>query len=274
MIRTLSRHALTLLAGLAVVTAELAAAQVGTSTIRGVLKIGSSGKAISGARVSLIGTTLATETSELGAFEFPDLVPGRYVVRVSAIGYATIAAPVDLKVRQTMELEFITEPEAVVLPEVEVTETATHGPADWNRRRTEGRGRYITRRDIEQRRPATVPDMMRMVPGVRVECRTPSVCRVRMARSSRCDPAFFMDGIPSDPAIAYLTPINEVEGIEVYSGPAETPPELESYQARCGVVVIWTRTPPPRRLKTTKPVVDTVLSPPIDTVRQIGGTPG
>jgi len=247
---------------------------VGTSTIRGVLKIGSSGRAISGARVSLSGTTLITETDELGEFEFPDLVPGRYVVRVSAIGYATITSPVDLKVRQTMELEFITEPEAVALPDVEVTETATHGPADWNRRRTEGRGRYITRRDIEQRRPATVPDMMRMVPGIRVECRTPTVCRLQMQRAPRgCNPAFFMDGIPSDPTIAYLTPITEVEGIEIYSGPAETPPELESFRARCGVVVIWTRTPPPRRLKTTKPVVDTILSPPIDTALRASGRP-
>jgi len=80
------------------------------------------------------------------------------------------------------------------------------------------------------------------------------VCMVRMMRAPRgCNPAYFMDGIPSDPAVVYLTPISEVEGIEVYSGPAETPPEMESAQARCGVIAIWTRPPPPRRPKEKKP---------------------
>jgi hypothetical protein len=62
-----------------------------------------------------------------------------------------------------------------------------------------------------------------------------------------------MDGIPTDPAVLWLTPVGEIEGIEVYSGPAETPPELESAQARCGVIAIWTRPPPPRRPKEKKP---------------------
>ena len=59
----------------------------------------------------------------------------------------------------------------------------------------------------------------------------------------------------------------EVEGLEVYTGPAETPPELESAQARCGVVVIWTRTPPPRRPKEKKPKKPPAEAPaPRDTV--------
>ncbi|MEO8449643.1 MAG: hypothetical protein ABI647_07630, partial [Gemmatimonadota bacterium] len=98
--------------------------------------------------------------------------------------------------------------------------------------------------------PGSVPDMMRAIAGLRVECRNAVQCSVRMARSPRgCNPAYFMDGIPSDPAIVWLTPVHEIEGIEVYSGPSETPPELESAQARCGVIVIWTRTPPPRQKK-------------------------
>jgi hypothetical protein len=195
-------------------------------------------------------------TNTAGLFTFPGLVPGRYVVRAAAIGYLVIVSPVDLKHRQTVDLEFITELEGVRLPELTVEERANHGPADWIRRRDEGRGRYVTRQDIEKRNPATLADAVRMVPGVRVECRTGSICAIRLSRAPRgCNPAFFMDGIPSDPSIAYLTPVSDVEGVEIYSGPADTPPELEGARARCGAIAIWTRPPPPRRnRKAPKPV--------------------
>lgn len=239
--------------------------------IRGVLLVTGDRRPVEGARITLVGTAFATTTDPKGGFEFLGLGAGRYTIRVAAIGFATVTTPLDLKAGQTLDLEFNTEAEAVNLPEVTVEERATHGPMDWLRRKSEGRGRYIDRAEIERRQAATLPDVMRMVPGVRIECRGANQCLVRMARAPRgCNPAFFMDGIPSDPAIAYLTPIEEVEGVEVYSGPAQTPPELESYQARCGVVVIWTRTPPPRRPKDKRPA-----PPPPDTSRgSTLGSPG
>lgn len=225
-----------------------------TGIIRGVLLITGDRRPVEGARITLVGTAFATTTDAKGEFDFSGLEAGRYTIRVAAIGFATVTTPLDLKDGQTLNLEFNTEAEAVNLPEVTVEERSTHGPMDWLRRKSEGRGRYIDRAEIERRQAATLPDVMRMVPGVRVECGSANRCLLRMARAPRgCNPAFFMDGVPSDPAIAYLTPIEEIEGVEVYSGPAQTPPELESYQARCGVVVIWTRTPPPRRPKEKRP---------------------
>jgi hypothetical protein len=105
-----------------------------------------------------------------------------------------------------------------------------------------GNGRYITRDDIERRKATTMMDVLRGVPGVRVECpRTERVCRLHMARAPRnCGPAFFLDGIPADQAVFYLTNPNDVEGIEVYSGPSETPAELR-IRSGCGAVAIWTR---------------------------------
>jgi hypothetical protein len=143
---------------------------------------------------------------------------------------------------------------------------------DWLRRKAEGRGRYITREDLESRRSPTIPDALRSLAGVRIECRTSIVCVVRMARSPRnCGPGYFMDGIPADPAVVWLTPVQEIEGIEVYSGPAETPPELEGVSSRCGAIALWTRTPPPRPPKHKKPKkpkeapVDSVAPAPPDT---------
>jgi hypothetical protein len=262
-----------LIAGLAlgasVVGFDPLAALQGVSVIKGVFKVNGSQRPIEGARITLVGTQMAVTTDGRGEFEFPGLVPGRYVVRAAAIGFATVSSPVDLKNRQTVDMEFLTEAEAVNLPELTVEERSTHGPVDWIRRKGEGRGRYISRADIERRQAASLPDALRMLPGVRIECRSAHACMIRLARAPRgCNPAFFMDGIPSTPAIAYLTPVQEVEGVEIYSGPAETPPELESPQARCGVVVIWTRSPPPRRPKEKrekpKSPVDSVV-PAVDT---------
>ena len=243
---------------------QLGAVQARSAAIRGVIKNLQARKPLEGARIVLVGTTYSVTSDARGEFRFVDLDPGRYVIQASAIGYTTMSSPLLLKESETLELEFEADAEAVNLPELTVEERANYGPADWIRRKSEGRGRYVTRKYIEDRRAATVPDALRMIPGLRIECRSSQVCVARMARASRnCSPAYFMDGIPTDAAVLWLTPVGEIEGIEVYSGPSETPPELESAQARCGVIALWTRPPPPRRPKDKKPkpVADTTQRP-------------
>ncbi len=231
------------------------AAQARLGRIKGVILETQRRTPIEGARISLVGTERSTTTDARGEFTFDELEPGRYVIQAAAIGYAVLNSPLILKERETLEVEFEADAEAVRLPELSVEEKATpNGPMDWIRRKAEGRGRYITKEDLEAHHTATVPDALRSVAGVRIECRANLVCVARMARSARnCGPAYFMDGIPTDPAALWLTPVQEIEGIEVYSGPSETPPELEGIHSRCGVIVLWTRSPPPRRPKEKKP---------------------
>ena len=82
-------------------------------------------------------------------------------------------------------------------------ETAPVSPvAEFNRRATTGAGRYVTREFIEKRSAASVMDLLRSVPGVRIECpRNSRMCHLYIARHQRCDPAYFVDGIPADPAV-------------------------------------------------------------------------
>ncbi len=240
----------------ATLVAPAGSAQPRSGAIKGIIVAIGDGerRPLAGARISLVGTVHSSTTDARGTFQFPDLDPGRYVIQAAAIGYGTMSSALLVKEQETLDIEFEAQLEAVNLPELTVEERSNYGPADWIRRRAEGRGRYIARKAIEERHTSTVPDALRMVAGVRIECRGSLMCQVRMARSPRgCGPAYFMDGIPADPAVVWLTPIGEIEGIEVYTGPAETPPELESAQARCGVIVLWTRPPPPRRPKVKKP---------------------
>jgi outer membrane receptor for ferrienterochelin and colicins len=233
---------------------ERLGAQPRSAGIRGIVVTGTPRRPIQGARIRLVGTIHAVTTDASGIFAFADLDPGQYVIQAAAIGFTTMSSPLLLRERETLEVEFEALEEAVRLPELSVEEQANHGPADWIRRKSEGRGRYITRKAIEDRRAATIADALRIVPGVRIECRGAVVCAVRMARSPRgCGPGYFMDGIPTDPAALWLTPVTQIEGIEVYSGPSETPPELEGAGSRCGAIALWTRPPPPRRPREKKP---------------------
>jgi hypothetical protein len=206
---------------------------------------------VEGARVSLVGTPLVANSNKSGEFSFHGLTPGAYTVHASAIGYQPMTAAVEVKAREIAQVVFETDPIAVELPEVEVTQPV-RGTPDFLRRLASGRGRYFTRAEIERRDATSVADLIRMVPGLRVECRG-VVCQVYSARGGRkCSPAYFMDGIPVHASVVWTTPPRDLEGMEIYAGPAETPPELER-GATCGAIALWTRLPPERQPRPKKP---------------------
>lgn len=204
------------------------------------------------ARVVLSETGDEILTDSTGRFLFKDLAAGNYVVQVFTETIKSVPVPVTLGARDRFEVEFAVAPPGTavlgaILPELEVRERTpirlTHRP-DFDRRRTDGQGRYIDRAYIDKHNPFSVPDLLRSVPGIRMECRANSnVCTVYMARSPRgCSPSYWIDGIPAtDPSVIYLTNPKDLAGIEIYSGQSEIPPELNGQRAFCGVIALWTR---------------------------------
>jgi hypothetical protein len=220
-------------------------------SIIGTVRTAERGPLIEGARIALIGTTMVVTTNKRGEFSLHGLTPGMYVIQASAIGFTTMSAPIEVKALETLEVEFEAEQESVRLPDLETMERPNL-PADFVRRSATGGGRYFSRADIEKRDPPTVGDLLRTVAGMRVNCRG-AICTAVFARSPRnCPPAYFMDGAPVDPTVVWLQPPRDLDGVEVYSGPAETPPELNRFSS-CGAIVLWTRTPPPYVKKEKKP---------------------
>lgn len=209
------------------------------------------GVGLEGARIALIGTEFYVITNKRGEFAFHGLTPGKYVIQASAIGFTTLSSPIEVKPLETLEVEFEAEPQAARLPDLEVAE-APNLPPEFARRAATGRGRYYSRAEIERRNPPTVADLLRTVPGMRVDCRGP-ICRAGLMRAPRnCPPSFWLDGIPADPVVVWLQPPRDLDGVEVYSGPAETPPELDRGSS-CGAIALWTRQPPRRIPKEKKP---------------------
>ncbi|HEV8355283.1 MAG TPA: TonB-dependent receptor [Gemmatimonadales bacterium] len=230
--------------------------------ITGTVRAANGGPRLEGARVTLVGTALAVTTSPTGEFAFRGLTPGKYVIQASAIGFATLSSPIEVKALETLLIHFETEPQSVRLPQLDVSERPNL-PSEFLRRSQEGGGRYMSRATIERRNASNVAELLRTFPGVRVNCRR-YPCSVDFTRSSRsCPPAFILDGMPVDAAGVMTQPPRDLDGIEVYSGLAETPPELRQWST-CGAFVLWTRTPPPRIMKekTPKPAPRDSAPPP------------
>lgn len=218
----------------------------GTGTIIGSVRHSTDGMVIEGARVELVGTKHSVVTSAKGAFSLHNLPPGKYVIQATAIGFTKLGSEIEIRAGEVLEVAFEAQPEAVRLPELAVNETPRL-PPEFLRRSREGGGRYMSRAQIE-RRPgaATVADLLRSFPGVQLNCRR-YPCYAEFTRTTRfCPPAFFLDGMQTDPTAVMMQSAREVDGIEVYSGLAETPPELKGRNT-CGAFVVWTRTPPDAR---------------------------
>ncbi|HEV8598372.1 MAG TPA: TonB-dependent receptor [Gemmatimonadales bacterium] len=222
-------------------------------SITGTVRQADRGPALVGARVSLLGTTFAAITTARGEFAFNGLTPGKYVIQASAIGFGTLSSEIEVRARETLEVAFEAQPEAVRLPELNVAEKPNL-PSEFVRRSEGGGGRYISRDAIERRNAATLGDLLRTVPGLRVNC-AGYPCRVQLMRQRNCPMAYWLDGAPVDAASAMLQSPRDLDGVEIYSGLAETPPELFQRNT-CGALVVWTRTPlrAVRKPKQPKPV--------------------
>ncbi len=227
----------------------LAAQRMGS--ISGKVHASGGGPAIEGARVMLLDTPFTVTTNRKGEFEFVSLVPGKYIIQASAVGYATLKAEVEVKPLETLDIQFETDPEGARLPELATTERPNL-PAEFVRRSQSGGGRYLSRTDIERRAGITLGNLLRGFPGLRVDCRRYPCVIAQMRAPRNCPMAYWVDGAPADPGAVMVHPATELDGIEVYSGLSETPPELYQ-QGTCGAIAIWSRSPPPRVKKEKEP---------------------
>ena len=225
---------------------ERGAAQAKTASIIGRVVATDGGSPLAGVRITILNLRKTLASDSVGRFSFPDLKPGSYRIEASIIGFSPMSALVTVNAGETKDLEFRTDSAGQILPTVFVEGEPIPDMmvilSTFERRKAFGHGRFITREQIAQRNPHRLTDMLRFLPGVRSDCRG-FTCRLWLTRGSEsCSPAIYMDDQETSMAVLDNTPPNDVQGIEVYSGPAEVPPELNNETARCGgVIAIWTR---------------------------------
>jgi len=210
-----------------------------TATLRDTLR----GRPIEGASV-MVNDDVVGETDNAGMFSATDLPVdwGINVVLVRRVGYAPLVGGLwvgDLHARES--LTGIMQPLAVRLPEVVVEADRIHLSfdrrlRDFQRRRAQGWGRFITRADIERRRPSRTSDLLRGIAWLWVE---PRRILLRWA-GQECEATVWLNGSPLfDSNIDVFVRPEEVAGIEVYrefGRPVEFAP-----LGSCGAILIWTR---------------------------------
>ena len=204
------------------------------------------GMPIVGASVTIPTLSRSVTSDDAGHFLHSTLDSGSYVVQVHAVGYIPSAKAFDIVTGQSVTHTFQLTTVLPVLANVVVKgHSASVGRRfeDFDRRRAQGRGQFLTRAEIEWRSAINLSDLLQTMRGIRTEC-VGFTCKVETSRSVHgCSPAYFVDGRLST-TFGPTTPVNDLQGVEVYLGPSETPAEYLGPDSGCGVIGIWTRSSP------------------------------
>lgn len=227
-----------------------ARAQGLTAGITGTVIAAQTSEPLLGVQVLIRGTRRWGITNQEGIFRLNGLKPGPVVIEFRHPNRAPVVYNLTLEADKVTELAVKIDTRTVALPEVVVEGKETQ-PAvkmqDFFSRKAAGHGGYfITRKDIEERQPRVLSDMMRRVPGLRVDCDFGS-CSVTSFTEARrimggCPIQYFLDGVPFTGDVDELTP-DQVEGIEIYRGSSSIPPQFNTGTSMCGVIAVWSRVP-------------------------------
>jgi hypothetical protein len=227
----------------------LAGAPVTAQTISGVLLDATTHEPIASGTLALLSddsTIASVVADDSGSFTLRAPRGGSYQLRGERIGYNTaITPPLDLSDGDTLRVEFRLSAQAVVLNPITVLGYSGRpaGPLGgfYERARRGLAGRFITREDIDARNPIRTTDMLMTMPGVRVVPSRRGSGSAVLLRG--CAPRVYLDGMPirlAGMTIDDLVQPLDLEGIEVYSGPAEVPGEF-AFGTSCGAIILWTR---------------------------------
>jgi iron complex outermembrane receptor protein len=221
-----------------------------TAGVSGIVTAAQTGEPLMGVQVIIKGTRKWAITNQEGAFALGSVKPGPYTIEFRHPNRAPITYNLTLEADKVTDLAVRIDTRTVSLPEV-IIEGKEAQPAakmkDFFSRANSGHGGFfITRKDIEQRQPRVLSDMLRRVPGLRVDCDF-GTCRVRTFTEARrimggCPIQYFLDGLPFLGDVDELTP-DQVEGIEVFRGSSTIPPQFITGTSMCCVIALWARVP-------------------------------
>jgi hypothetical protein len=210
----------------------------------------SSGTPVRGALVTIARLQLETRTDTLGTFAFARVPTGHASLLVRRMGYAPHTIDHLVSGNAIDSVSFTLTAQPLQLAPIVVSERDLRRRLfidDFHRRRKGGQGHYITREEILERNTSRLSDVVRTVPGIRViRTRGGNGIRFNSAATMRlnCAPMIWLDGQRAPGMELDEVTASDIEGIELYSGPSQTPLRFsQNQQSTCGTVVIWTRLP-------------------------------
>lgn len=201
------------------------------------------GRAVAGAELTIQGTTIRVETDDAGEVRIKNVPAGDLELRIRRLGFRPDTSRIRVQAGQTVPVLIALQPLAFVLSPVMILGKRYSGRlAAFYERRDRGMGHYFTREEIERRNPAITTDLLRTVPGVRIQ--TGSFGRQTLRfRGSRCPPLVWVDGAPLGASEFDINSFSarSIEAMEIYSGVDMLPAEFNGPSSGCGAIVIWSR---------------------------------
>jgi hypothetical protein len=198
-------------------------------------------------------------TDRNGRADVGGLGAGPLAVVVRSPGYQPLFTRVVLPQADDSVQTFVLHPLPQALQTVVVTGTRSEGFREFEERRAvHAGGTYLSREDLASREGAKLSDVLRTVRGVRILRRPDGALVLASARGAfsrsikDCPYQIVLDGQrlyalgsggpegSTPPSIDEFAPAG-LEAIEVYTGPATTPPQFGGLGAACGTIVLWTR---------------------------------
>lgn len=258
------REARGLILGAAFVAASGAelGAQTKTTTLSGVVT-NINGVPVPRAELLIAGTEIRAVTNDSGVFEFLAAPVGKIRLVARRIGFEPAEERATLVEGRHKQVDFELKGIAEQLDSVMIREAGGRGRmSDFWARRMVGVGAFITRQDIDRRRPQHPSDLLRTITGVKVVMGEsgfdkPTIMMGRntvLSRSGRtagptlandCKVSYYVDGSYVPAGTFHMDDMSPmmVEAVEIYRGPAETPSAMRQRDTACGVIAIWTREP-------------------------------
>lgn len=205
--------------------------------------------------VSVVGIDSRLTTGANGKFRFQQVPSGQYLLVVRRVGYAPTSSIVNVGRNDTLRLTFALSRTVTALDTIRVRDQrVSMRMLDFEVRRAQGVGQFITQAQIEKRGSVQIADYLRTMRGVDVSRQTDQAFAGTIAFSRReggglgvgsgaCAMQIVLDGIilPQFFNLDLLPSPKQIAGVEVYSGAATIPPQFGGTDRRCGLIAIWTR---------------------------------
>ena len=232
------------------------------------------GRSIAGAELAVEGTSVRGVTDERGELRFSAVRGGPATLRIRRLGFqpATVNVLVDQRVPAAQIVTLARIPQTLAPIVVRGGSNYTGRMAGFYPRRDLGIGHFVSRERLERDNPSQLTDVFRRLPGVHITSNRfiRNAVRVR-AHGQNCWPWVWLDGAPLPTAefdLDFLSP-QSIEGIEVYSGISQIPPQFMGSRGlgSCGVIVVWSREGERRQKKPKKPVTATQLAEMVESLK-------
>lgn len=215
------------------------------SVFTGVVVSDSTQLPIGGVEVAFPDLGKRVVANDSGAFRLTDIPAGTHRLVVRHLGYGALTISVSFAGGRTVERRILLG-RVVTLDSVRVKSTAFERRMEsFEDNRKVGLGHFFTRAELAKVEHETLAAVMSTMPSVRVRSGRGGsyVSSTRLRSLSRpCSPLVYIDEVREVlPFNLDLMPLEKIEGIEYYTGPAQTPMKYSVLNSQCGVLVIWTR---------------------------------